>query len=104
MVLLMDNAFDIINGVAVIGGKPVEHAEVNEESIFRGVHILLANGWSVSTQFGKGTYCDGGKTTAEVAIFDPAMEFFPLPGWTDDVKGHVTPDEVWSIVANTEKM
>jgi len=57
----------------------------------------FANGFSVSVAFHSGAYCDGGKTTAEVAVFGPDGEFHRMPGENDDVISHQTADQVLAI-------
>jgi hypothetical protein len=104
------NTFDIINNVAVIGGRPIEHGEVRCEDFgrhqIRGVHCHFANGHMLSVQFGNLVYAshnaDGHAISAEVAIFGPDGEFHPLPEWNDDVLGHQTPDEVWALFRKVE--
>ena len=80
----------------------------------RGFRVKFANGYSVSVQFGTGAYCSRKdhsqpygieresevweSTDAEIAIFDPGGNFFPLPEWGDDVKGWLSADEVLGIM------
>ena len=56
-----------------------------------------ANGYSVSVAFHFGAYADGGKTTAEVAVFDPSGKFYRMDGASDNVIGYCTPDEILAI-------
>ena len=72
-----------------------------------GFHITFENGYTVSVQFSKTNYSDGGETTAEVAAWGPE----PGQPWVkineyDDVKGHCSPEDVLGImnmVANLPK-
>ena len=104
------STFKIINNVAVIGGKPIEHGTVMQRQFGRhtveGVHIDFANGFMLSVQFGNLNMSrpndEGEKFTAEVAIFGPDGEFAPLPEWNDDVLGHQSTDEVWDIFRKVE--
>ena len=43
-----------------------------------GFTILFDNEWSVSVQWSKYHMCDGGKTTAEVAVIGPLGMFLTL--------------------------
>jgi|688.fasta_scaffold929499_2 hypothetical protein len=62
-----------------------------------GFHITFKNGCTVSVQFGKGNYSDGGETTAEVAAWDQDGKWIKLSN-TDDVRGWCSPDEVLEIM------
>lgn len=64
-----------------------------------GFQITFNNGYTVSVQFSKHTYSDGGETTAEVAAWGPEPEH----KWVkineyDDVKGYCSPDDVLGIM------
>ena len=58
---------------------------------------VYANGYSVSVAFHKHSYSNGGKTTAEVAVFNPDGDFYRMPGESDDVIGHQTPEQVLAL-------
>jgi hypothetical protein len=62
-----------------------------------GFHITFENGYTISVQFGKGNYSDQGKTTAEVAAWDPDGEWVKLSD-TDEIIGWCTPNEVLEIM------
>ena len=64
-----------------------------------GFQIRFDNGYTVSVQFGRGTYSDQGETTAEVAAWSPE----PDQPWVklsdhDDVRGHCSPEDVLYIM------
>ena len=63
----------------------------------KGFFIRFNNGYEVSVQFGTYNYSDNGKTTAEVAVFDPKGELVKL-GEHDDVLGRVTPERVAELI------
>lgn len=82
----------------------------------KGFHMHFPNGYCISIQFGKHSYCDHynnnkdlsneecgdiGSDTAECAIFDPAGNFInlgdPLKG-PMEVKGYATPMEVLTLI------
>ena len=76
----------------------------------KGVRVTFANGWAISVQWGPGNYVsdrtvdwDAPKKSdyfhsvdAEIAMFTPEGNWYRPEGedWGDDVKGHVSPDEV----------
>jgi len=66
----------------------------------KGFHITFDNGWTISVQWGSNNYCSnrGGvfqnAVTAEIAIFDPAWNFYRPNGWNDDVLGYQTANQV----------
>ena len=62
-----------------------------------GFHMTFKNGYTMSVQFGKTNYSDGGVTTAEVAAWGPDGEWVKLCEY-DDVKGWCSPDEVLKIM------
>lgn len=83
----------------------------------RGFHMRLPNGYSVSVQWGIGTYSDhhdvfpedpmtfdqanrecgaAGSDTAETAVFNPAGEFVKYDG--DDVQAYQTPEQVLQTI------
>jgi hypothetical protein len=58
--------------------------------------MTFENGYTISVQFSKTNYSDGGETTAEVAAWGP-------DGWVklsehDDVRGWCTPNEILEIM------
>ena len=67
-----------------------------------GFTILFDNEWSVSVQWSKYHMCDGGKTTAEVAVIGPLGMFWTLVDdkleLTGDVMGHTTSEELVNII------
>lgn len=95
------NAFMIIDGTLYIEGEPfVGTAEVGE--YYPVARIPLSNGYVLSVVFHEGTYCDGGKTTAETAVFRPDGEFlYHVTG--DQVEGHQTPAQVFATMRRIEK-
>ncbi len=70
----------------------------------KGFHVGLRNGFTVSVQFGRGSYCEhhhdslwdvpekGRSYNAETAVFDPKDELMPVNGET--VQGWQSPDDV----------
>ena len=72
-----------------------------------GFQITFNNGYTVSVQFGRSTYCDQGETTAEVAAWgsDRNQPWVKIGEFEDDIRAHCTPNEVLEImntVANLE--
>ena len=85
----------------------------------RGFQMTFANGWTVSVQFGPGTYCENrsfaslasgesfdraeraagkqGSATAEIAAWDKNNEWFRFPN-NNTVMGWVTPDDVIKFI------
>jgi hypothetical protein len=63
----------------------------------KGFYIRFGNGYEISVQFGQVNGCDGGKTTAEVAVFDPEGQFVRLSD-DDDVLYNVTPERVAELI------
>ena len=68
-----------------------------------GFTLLFANEWSVSVQWSKHLLsCDGGVTTAEVAVLDPDGMFWTVVDdrleQTDDVMPHTTSEELVNII------
>ena len=76
-----------------------------------GFNVMFPNEWEVSVRWGKGHYCDGGKTTVEVAIFDADDNWYTLDGQRDelvkndytDIMGHVTPEVLLNILQEVAK-
>lgn len=62
-----------------------------------GFHMTFKNGYTMSVQFGKTNYSDGGVTTAEIAAWGPDGQWLSL-GEGDDVRGWCSPDEVLEIM------
>lgn len=66
----------------------------------QGFYLKFENGWTVSVQFGYGSYCSNRDNqnppqksdTAEIAAWDSNDVWYKFDG--DEVKGYVTPDEV----------
>lgn len=85
-----------------------------------GFHVNLANGITVSVQYGYGNYCEnrddiscekdsvtssftGEYETAEVAVWDDENNWFQLNPY-DDVVGWQTPEQVEGIIAKHSAM
>ena len=62
-----------------------------------GFHMTFKNGYTMSVQFGKGNYSDGGETTAEIAAWGPDGKWMKLSEH-DDVRGWCSPDEVLEVM------
>lgn len=64
----------------------------------KGFHMVFANGWTVSVQFGRGNYCENNcgdsdeSRTAEIAAWDKDGNWYEFEN--DTVAGWVTSDEV----------
>jgi hypothetical protein len=95
-------AFQIINGVGVIGGKPVERGETWDRGPAlpgQGVRIKCANGYIVSVAWGPYHYGTG-VDEAEVGIISPTTgHLIHREEWNDEVTGWRTPQEVWDLYA-----
>jgi len=61
----------------------------------KGFQITYPNGYTISVQWGFGTYST--ETTAEVAIIDPAGNFYPISE-KDSVIGWQTPTEIITLM------
>ena len=92
-----------------------------------GFNVTFPNEWEVSVRWGEGHSCDGGKTTVEVAIFDPEDNWYILDGQCSSldkledrrpkiqfprdelvacdtgVLGYVTPEELTNILQEVAK-
>ena len=64
----------------------------------KGFFIRFNNGYEVSVQFGSYNGCDGGVTTAEVAVLDPEGDFCHLNGRSPDPLFRVTPEELAELM------
>ena len=62
-----------------------------------GFHMTFENGYTISVQFSKTNYSDGGETTAEVAAWDSDRKWVTL-NEHDDVQGWCSPNEVLEIM------
>jgi len=62
-----------------------------------GFHITFKNGYTMSVQFSKTNYSDGGVTTAEIAAWGPDGQWLKLSDH-DDVRGWCSPDEVLEVM------
>jgi hypothetical protein len=62
-----------------------------------GFHMTFENGYTISVQFSKTNYSDGGETTAEVAAWGPDRKWVQLSEH-DDVRGWCSPNEVLEIM------
>jgi hypothetical protein len=80
-----------------------------------GFHMTFSNGATVSVQFSKTTYCDGGLETAEVAVWDKNDYWYVLDEnnnhmsliqveYASDVIGYCTPEMVASIMDMARKL
>jgi hypothetical protein len=80
-----------------------------------GFHITFSNGVTVSVQFSRINYCDGGIETAEVAIWDEKDYWYVLDENNNhmslirveegsDVIGYCTPEMVASIMGMASKL
>ena len=121
----IDNTFKIVDGVGLIGGRPVEHGEVFSEDYSLGLGMGIshrrqilcsfANGWKLSVIFGTHTYSSNRDwstpeerpaLTAEIAVIHPTAGLTELFGfdWSDTVKGYLTTDEVWDYYKMVEDL
>jgi hypothetical protein len=94
------NAFEIIDGELMIDGVP-QIASVWCSEYHCGARIPLANRYSVSVVFHAGTYSDGGKTTAETAVFRPDGKFLYSHD-AGQVEGYQTPAQVFATMERVE--
>ena len=62
-----------------------------------GFHMTFENGYTISVQFSKTNYSDGGETTAEVAAWDSDRKWVKI-NKHDDVQGWCSPNEVLEIM------
>jgi len=62
-----------------------------------GFHMTFKNGYTISVQFSKTNYSDGGETTAEIAAWGPDRKWMKLSEY-DDVRGWCSPDEVLEVM------
>jgi hypothetical protein len=62
-----------------------------------GFHMVFKNGYTMSVQFSKTNYSDGGETTAEIAAWGPDGKWMKLSEH-DDVRGWCSPDEVLEVM------
>jgi len=86
----------------------------HDDALWRnGFHMTFDNGVTISVQFGKHNYSDGGKTTAEVAVWDEAGNWYIADDAQQDlikveegsdVMGHCTPDVVAWIMDKARKI
>ena len=76
-----------------------------------GFNVMFPNEWEVSVRWGKGHQCDNGKTTVEVAVFDPEENWHTLDDddnvlvkWEGtNIMGHVTPETLTRILQEVAK-
>jgi hypothetical protein len=76
-----------------------------------GFNITFPNEWEVSVRWGKHHLCDAGKTTVEIAIYDPEDNWYILDGQRDelvkkpntDIMGYVTPQQLTDILQEVAK-
>jgi len=75
-----------------------------------GFMLTFQNNWSVSVQWGEYHYCDGGKTSAEVAIWDWKGDWYrysqsegtlcpPYEGQGTVVNNRVSPDDLALLIS-----
>jgi len=62
-----------------------------------GFHMTFKNGYTISVQFSKTNYSDGGETTAEIAAWGPDRKWLKLSEH-DDVRGWCSPDDVLEVM------
>ena len=80
------------------GYKSKPAFSLSTEGGHRGFQVRFRNGYTVSVQFGKANYSDGGQTTAEVAVLDAEGDMVSLQGKDrDDVLARVSPEKVAEI-------
>ena len=74
-----------------------------------GFNVMFTNEWEVSVRWSEGHSCDGGKTTVEVAVFDPEENWYKLDDddklcrFDTDIMGHVTPETLTRILQEVAK-
>jgi len=77
-----------------------------------GFNVMFLNEWEVSVRWSKHHQCDGGKTTVEVAVFDPDDNWYTLDDddklctnqeRDSDVMGYVTPETLTRILQEVVK-
>lgn len=71
--------------------------EMFADKTAKGFYMRFGNGYEISVQFGQVNGCDQGKTTAEVAVFNPEGQFVKL-GENDDVLFNVPPERVAELL------
>jgi hypothetical protein len=84
---------------------------VNQDNFTTGFQMDFDNGVTVSVQFGKLNASDGGKTTAEVAVWnndnwfvmDKMNQLIPVES-SSDVMPRCTPEEVAEIINQASKL
>jgi hypothetical protein len=59
--------------------------------------MTFKNGYTISVQFSKTNYSDGGETTAEIAAWGPDGKWMKLSEH-DDVRGWCSPDDVLEVM------
>lgn len=77
-----------------------------------GFQMDFANGCTISVQFSKGNYSDGGKTTAEVAAFNSNGDWMTwedvywkvYPSGETEVMTHQTTDDVAMLISELVKL
>ena len=77
-----------------------------------GFQMTFANGCTISVQFAKGSYCDLGETTAEVAAWNSNKDWMIWNGdnWVvltngdSDVMSHQTTDDVAMLINELVKL
>ena len=77
-----------------------------------GFQMTFANGCTISVQFSKGSYCDLGETTAEVAAWNSNKDWMTWNGdnWVvltngeSDVMSHQTTDDVAMLISELVKL
>ena len=71
--------------------------KATQNEYHNGFHITFKNGYTMSVQFSKTNYSDGGETTAEIAAWGPDGQWLKLSDH-DDVRGWCSPDEVLEVM------
>lgn len=68
-----------------------------------GFQITFENGFGVSVQFAQMNYCDGGETSAEVAVLSPSGNLISI-GANDEILASVSPEDLVGILVVVRKM
>ena len=79
---------------------------------YNGFQMTFTNGCTISIQFGKGSYCDQGHTTAEVAAWNAIGDWMTwndghwtvYPNGESDVMPRQTTDDVAMLISELVKV
>lgn len=98
--------------VQLLGFKPTRgdftpDCRMNDQ--IRGVHLWFRNGVTLSVQWSRQNYCDGGVTSCEVMAMDEEMHPICIPGHLqpddyDHVIGHVDQEDLLLIIKECASM